>query len=58
MEHGVSYETHTHPLAYTISEVAEAGHVSRKEMAKVVMLMADGRLVMAVIPGNKMVDLE
>jgi Ala-tRNA(Pro) deacylase len=38
--------------------VAEAGHVSGKEMAKAVILMADGRLVMAVIPGDKMVDLE
>ena len=58
MEHGVGYETHTHPVAYTTSEVAEAGHVSGKEMAKAVMLMADDRLVMAVIPGDKMVDLE
>ncbi|MEX2132935.1 MAG: YbaK/EbsC family protein [Acidimicrobiia bacterium] len=58
MEHGVSYQTHTHPAAYTTSEVAEAGHVSGEEMAKVVMLMADDRLVMAVIPGDKMVDLE
>jgi hypothetical protein len=58
MEHGVGYETHTHPLAYTTNEVAEAGHVSGKEMAKAVMLIADDRLVMAVIPGDKMVDLQ
>jgi Ala-tRNA(Pro) deacylase len=58
MEHGVGYETHTHPVAYTTSEVAEAGHVSGKEMAKPVMLMAGDRLVMAVIPGDRMVDLE
>ena len=57
MEHGVGYETHTHPLAYTTNEVAEAGHVSGKEMAKTVMLIADDRLVMAVIPGDKLVDL-
>ena len=57
MEHGVDYETHTHPEAYTTSEVAELGHVSGREMAKAVMLMAGGRLVMAVVPGDKMVDL-
>lgn len=52
MDHGVGYETHTHPLAYTTNEAAEAGHVSGKEMAKPVMLIADDRLVMAVIPGD------
>jgi Ala-tRNA(Pro) deacylase len=45
-------------VAYTTSEVAEAGHVSGKGMAKPVMLMADDRLVMAVIPGDSMIDLE
>lgn len=58
MEHGVGYETHTHPVAYTTSEVAEVEHVSSKGMAKPVMLMAGDRLVMAVIPGDRMVDLE
>ncbi|HEX6301347.1 MAG TPA: YbaK/EbsC family protein [Acidimicrobiia bacterium] len=58
MEHGVGYETHTHPEAYTISEVAEAGHVAGKEMAKVVMLRTEEGLTMAVVPGDKMVDLE
>jgi Ala-tRNA(Pro) deacylase len=58
MEHGVDYEVGTHAAAYTTSEVAEVENVSGKEMAKVVMLIADERLVMAVIPGDKMVDLE
>ncbi|MEX1125504.1 MAG: YbaK/EbsC family protein [Acidimicrobiia bacterium] len=58
MEHGVQYQTHTHPTAYTANEIAEAEHVSGEQMAKVVMLMADDRLVMAVIPGNQMVDIE
>jgi hypothetical protein len=50
MEHGVDYETHTHPEAYTTSEVAEVGHVSSKGMTKAGTLMAEDRLVMAVIP--------
>lgn len=57
-EHGVSYETHTHPEAYTTSEVAEAEHVAGSEMAKVVMLSTGDGLAMAVIPGDKMVDLK
>lgn len=57
-EHGVSYETHSHPVAYTTSEVAEADEISGSEMAKVVLLEAGGELMMAVVPGDKMVDLE
>ena len=58
MEHGVGYETHTHPVAYTTSEMAEAENVPGREVAKAVMLMADDVLMMAVMPGDKMVDLE
>jgi Ala-tRNA(Pro) deacylase len=58
MEHGVRYETRTHPEAFTTGEVAEAEHVPGKSMAKAVMLMAGERLVMAVIPGNRMLDLD
>lgn len=58
MEHGVDYEIHQHPMAYTTSEVAEAEHIPGKAMAKPVMLMADDRLVMTVVPGDRMVDLE
>lgn len=57
-EHGVKYETRTHPAAYTTSEVAEAEHIPGREMAKVVLLMAGDTLTMAVIPGDEMVDLE
>lgn len=58
MEHGVGYETHSHPVAYTTSEVAEAEHIPGKAMAKPVMLVADDELVMAVMPGDEKVDLE
>lgn len=57
-EHGVAYETHSHPEAYTTSEIAEAGHIAGKEIAKVVILRAEDGLAMAVVPGDKMVDLE
>jgi Ala-tRNA(Pro) deacylase len=58
MEHGVSYSTNTHPTAYTTSEVAEAERVSGEQMAKVVMLLADDDLVMAVLPGDSMVNFD
>jgi Ala-tRNA(Pro) deacylase len=54
---GVPYEVHEHPLAFTTSRVAEVEHVSGKEIAKPVILMADDHFVMAVVPGHKHVDL-
>lgn len=57
LEHGVRYKTHAHATAYTTSETAEAEHVSAKEMAKVVMLMVDDRLVMTVMAGHDALDI-
>jgi Ala-tRNA(Pro) deacylase len=54
---GISYETYNHPLAYTAQEIAAQQHFSGKEMAKVVMLEVDGRLLMGVIPGSQRVNL-
>jgi Ala-tRNA(Pro) deacylase len=48
----VSYEVYTHPLAYTAQETADKQHVSGKELAKVVMLEVDDKLVMGVLPGS------
>jgi Ala-tRNA(Pro) deacylase len=53
----VSYEVYNHPLAYTAQEIAAAQHVSGKELAKVVMLVVDGGLVMGVITGNQKIGL-
>ena len=58
MEHGVQYSTHSHPKAYTTAEIAEAEQVPGDQMAKVVMLMADEDLVMAVLPGSRMIDID
>ena len=58
LTHGIEYEIHDHPLAYTTSRVAEAEHTSGKAVAKPVILLADGRFVMAVVPGHKRVDLD
>lgn len=53
----VSYEVYNHPLAYTAQEIAQRQHFSGNEMAKIVMLKVDGKLVMAVVTGNQKVDL-
>ncbi len=58
IEHGIDYETSSHAATYTASETAEAEHVSGRQMAKAVLLIADDRLVMAVLPGDRMLDLE
>jgi Ala-tRNA(Pro) deacylase len=53
----VSYEVYQHPLAYTAQEVAAQQHFSGKEMAKVVMLEVDGKLIMGVIAGSHKINL-
>ena len=46
----IPYEWLPHSQAYTSQEVAHSLHVSGKRLAKTVVLDADGRLVMAVLP--------
>lgn len=48
----VPYEWLPHPQAYTAQEVAHSLHISGKRLAKVVVVNADGRLVMAVLPAS------
>lgn len=51
-EKGVKYQTMTHPAAYTAQEVAEAQGVKGQQVAKVVMVSADGRMAMLVMPAS------
>lgn len=52
-QNGVKYDTITHTRAYTANEVAQAAHVSGKEVAKTVIVDADGRMIMTVLPASK-----
>jgi Ala-tRNA(Pro) deacylase len=45
-------------MVYTAQEVAAAQHVPGKEMAKVVMVKADGKMVMLVLPASYQVDMK
>lgn len=52
----VAYEVYNHPSAFTAQEIAASQHIPGREMAKIVILKADGSLVMAVIPGSRLVS--
>lgn len=53
-----AYEHRVHATAYTAAETAQAMHIPGKEMAKTVIVNADGLLRMAVLPANCMLNLE
>ncbi len=57
-QNGIRYTQQTHTTAYTAAGVASVSHVKGKEMAKAVMVMADGKLVMLVIPSSTHVKLK
>jgi Ala-tRNA(Pro) deacylase len=56
--HHIWYQYCTHSPAYTAQGIAHAQHISGKEVAKVVMVMADNSLIMTVLPGSHRIDLD
>lgn len=58
MEHGIAYEVTEHREAFTAQEMAAALHEPGARVAKVVLLMADGRLAMAVLAAPDHVSLD
>ena len=53
----IPFAHHGHPATYTARQTAEAGQVPVAEMAKTVVIMADGRLLLAILPADRRVDL-
>lgn len=53
----VRYVVISHSPAYTASQVAESSHIRGKSLAKVVVVVVDGRLALAVVPSTKDVDM-
>ncbi|HYE26236.1 MAG TPA: YbaK/EbsC family protein [Clostridia bacterium] len=53
----IRYVTITHSLAYTAGGIAQITHIPGKLIAKTVMVIVDGLLAMAVVPGPMHVDL-
>jgi Ala-tRNA(Pro) deacylase len=57
-EKGVAFEVHQHRPVYTAQEVAAEEHVSGDEMAKPVVVHANGNYVMCVLPASYKLDME
>ena len=55
---GVSYVHKTHSVAFTSQDIAQAEHIPGREFAKTVVLRADGRLILTVLPGDHIINLE
>ena len=55
---GVKYITIRHSPAFTAQEIAASAHIKGRELAKTVMVKIDGKLSMAIIPAQRMLDLE
>lgn len=58
IENGIAFETIQHRLAYTAHDIAAQEKVSDQVIAKVVMVLADGKLAMLVLPANLQVDFD
>ena len=57
-ENRVPFEVQHHPRAVPAQEVAAREHVPGRMLAKTVMVLADGQLVMLALPAPYQVDLE
>jgi len=57
-QNNVKYVTISHSIAYTAQEIAESAHISSKKLAKVVVVMLDGKDCMVVVPGQDKVHLD
>jgi Ala-tRNA(Pro) deacylase len=57
-ENRVPFEAQHHPRAVTAQEVAASEHLPGKLLAKTVMVLADGEMVMLALPAPYQVDLE
>jgi Ala-tRNA(Pro) deacylase len=57
-EDQVRFEEHHHPRAVSAQEVAASEHVPGRMLAKTVMVLADGEMVMLALPAPYQVDLE
>jgi Ala-tRNA(Pro) deacylase len=57
-ENAVSYSHKTHRPAYTSQAIAAVDHIPAKELAKTVVLSAEGRLVIAVLAADHVINME
>jgi Ala-tRNA(Pro) deacylase len=55
-ENSVPYQIQHHPVAYTAQRVADSEHLPGRLLGKVVVVSADGKLAMLVLPAPARVD--
>lgn len=56
-EQQVSFQVQQHPIAFTAQDVAASEHLPGRLVAKTVLVFADARMVMLVLPASYRVDL-
>jgi len=54
----VAYQIQHHPQAYTAQQIAKCEHISGKKVAKSVVVLADNKQVLLVLPASHRVDLD
>jgi Ala-tRNA(Pro) deacylase len=54
----IEYVTINHSLAYTAQRIAASAHIPGKEIAKTVVIKADGKLIMVVLPASCKINLD
>ncbi len=57
-ENDIKYVSIMHSMAFTAVEVAKSAHIPSRELAKTVIIKADNKLAMAVVPANYKVNLD
>ena len=55
-DHQIEYVTISHSRAFTAQTIAAKAHIPGKELAKSVIVMMDGKMVMAVLPASYRID--
>lgn len=54
----IKYISVKHSPAYTAQEIAESAHISGKNIAKTIIVKIDGKMAMAVLPANYLIDID
>lgn len=54
----VAYELHQHPITYTAAQTAGIQHIPGKQFLKAVIIKADGKYHMCVLPATYLVDFK
>ncbi len=55
---GIDFEPYTHEAVHTSEEAAKVRNTPLSEGAKALLLFADGKPIMVVIPGNRKLDMK